>query len=201
MSLPSSEVTSLLVQVQEGQDGAWDRLITRVHAELRGMAHNQFRKGGDSSLLQTTALVNECWIRLGDGEAASFENRAHFFSAAATAMRRVLVDEARRRHAAKRGEGGLRLSITEAEPFLADQGKEWGALEEVELVDLALERFASHPTHAKHSKVVELRYFAGLTIEESARVLGVAPATVKRDWDYARAWLRREILRMSRDPA
>jgi RNA polymerase sigma factor (TIGR02999 family) len=133
-----------------------------------------------------------------ENEAERLENRAHFFGAAARAMRRILVDEARRRRAQKRGGGRLPLSISqvlEAEPLLEGEGDE--ALD-IELLHRALEALEAKPAQRAKSKIVELRFFVGLTNEQAAEVLGVSLATVKRDWEFARAWLRREIDRLGR---
>ncbi len=194
---PPAELTEMLDRVRAGMTGAWDELLERVHDELGRIAHAELRNESQRDLLQTTALVNECWMRLAGGEEPRFENRGHFFTAAARAMRRILVDEARKRHSAKRGAGGNKVSLTVAAPHALEENRVLQVLEEVEAVDVALERFSAHAAHEEHCKVVELRYFAGLTIEEVGQVLGISPATVKRDWDYARAWLRREILRAS----
>jgi RNA polymerase sigma factor (TIGR02999 family) len=192
------EVSVLLAEIQAGNKSAWDALIARVHADLHELAHQHMARERGWHSLQTTALVNEAYVRLVENEAERLENRAHFFGAAARAMRRILVDEARRRRAQKRGGGRLPLSISqvlEAEPLLEGEGDE--ALD-IELLHRALEALEAKPAQRAKSKIVELRFFVGLTNEQAAEVLGVSLATVKRDWEFARAWLRREIDRLGR---
>jgi len=171
--------------------------MARVYEELRGMAHRELRAERPDLLLHTTALVHEAYLRLCREVEPRLESRAHFFQAAATAMRRILVDEARRRLAAKRGGGAERVPLGRAEGLEADRGLDAGAIERVEVLDRALKNLEARPRIGEKTKVVELRFFAGLSIEDTARVLGLSPATVKRDWNFARAWLRREIDRLA----
>lgn len=182
-----SDVTQLLVAWGAGDASAGERLVPAVYAELRRQAARAMRREGEHTL-QTTALVHEAYLRLVDQRRVVWRNRAHFFGVAAQLMRRILVDYARGRHAAKRGGGMQQLTLGDADAVTAasaDEGVEVVALHE------ALERLAAiDPTQAR---LVELRYFGGLNIEETAESLGVSPATVKREWAIARAWLRREL--------
>jgi RNA polymerase sigma factor (TIGR02999 family) len=179
------DVTALLGAWGRGDQTALDRLFPLVYAELRRGAARQLRHERPHHTLQPTALVHEAYLRLVDQRGANWQSRAHFFGVAARLMRRILVDHARRHGASKRGDGVSCLSIDEARdvagsaevPILAlDQ-----ALDRLEKVDADL------------AKVVELRAFGGLTIEETAQVLSVSPSTAKRDWRTAKAWLTREL--------
>lgn len=162
-------------------DSSLERLVPLIYDELRVMAHRQLAREAPAYTLQTTELVHEAYVRLADSSQIAAHGRAYFFAAAATAMRRVLVDRARRRSAAKRGAGQSPLSLDEA-----DAGVDEFAAELVALDD-ALERFAK--LHPRQAKVVECRYFAGLDVEETAAALGISPRSVKYDWAMARAWL------------
>lgn len=183
------DVTGLLLAWREGDEHALSVLMPIVYAELRRLAHRRLRYRSAGNGLQTTELVHEAYLRLLDSSRVSWQNRAHFFALSARFMRRVLVDAVRARRAQKRG--GLAphvpLNGDEASPDIA----------RVDLVALddaltALEAFDS-----RKAKVVELRYFSGLTTAESAEVLGVSPPTVERDWQMARLWLSRELKRGS----
>jgi RNA polymerase sigma factor (TIGR02999 family) len=174
------DVTELLVAANRGEARAQGRLLEAVYAELRKLAAAQMRRERAGHTLQPTALVNEAYLRLVDGEVA-WENRRHFFGAAAEAMRRVLVDHARRRDAEKRG-GDLERVTLEGLEIPGDDH----SLDLVELDD-ALAALTAHD--ARLGKLVELRFFTGLTIEQSAEIIGISLATAKRDWAYARAWL------------
>jgi RNA polymerase sigma factor (TIGR02999 family) len=194
---PMIDVSVLLAEIQAGKHEAWDALIARVYSDLHALAHQQMEGERDWHVLQTTALVNEAYLRLVHDPSERMANRSHFFGAAARAMRRVLVDEARHRKALKRGGGRLPLSISQ----LMDQEQVIDAprddFDDLELLDRALKSFENKPSQRDKSKIVELRFFVGLTNEQAADVLGLSVATVKRDWEFARAWLRREIERMS----
>jgi RNA polymerase sigma factor (TIGR02999 family) len=179
------DVTALLGDWSRGDRTALDRLLPLVYADLRRVAARQLRSERAGHTLQPTALVHEVFIRLVDQRHVDWQNRAHFFGVAAQVMRRILVDHARRRGASKRGEGVRCVSIDDAQDVAASDGMPVLAL------DHALERLEAVDTDL--AKVVELRAFGGLTIEEVAHVLGVSPSTAKRDWRTAKAWLNREL--------
>jgi RNA polymerase sigma factor (TIGR02999 family) len=159
-------------------------LLVLVYSELRRLAAAKMSREAPGQTLQPTALVHEAWLRLG-GDGQRWENRAHFFGAAAEAMRRILIDRARRKLAARHGAGAEHLDADEIE--IAAPGKD----DELLAVHEALDQLAAHD--ARKAEVVKLRYFAGLSIDEAADVLGISAPTAKRDWTYARAWLFREI--------
>ncbi len=178
-----SDVTRLLEAMRHGDDQAGDELLAQVYAELRQLARAKMAREQPGHTLQPTALVHEAWLRLGD---QSFENRAHFFSAAAEAMRRILIERARRKLSVKHG--------ANAEHIVADDIEIAAPIEiddELLAVHEALDALAAHD--ARKAELVKLRYFAGLTIEEAAEVLNISAPTAKRDWTYARAWLYRKI--------
>ena len=180
-----SDVTQLLAQWRDGDARAFDELVPLVYAELRQLADHYLQHERNGHTLQPTALVHEAYLRLAQQSGAGFNNRVHFYGAAATVMRRILVDHARRRLALKRGAGLAPIELNDALAAGIDLQVDFIALDE------ALTRFAAHsPAPAR---VVELRYFGGLTVDETATLLGVAPVTVKRQWAFARAWLHREL--------
>ena len=188
MSLPSSpthEVTRLLVAWGDGDRAALDRLMPLVHAELRRLARHYMSRERPGHTLQSTALVNEAYLRLVDQENMRWENRAHFFGIAARLMRQILVEHARSRQAAKRGGRQFRLSLSKVDRVASGPDLDLLALDE------ALGRLEA--LDPQKSRIVELRYFGGLGIDETAEVVGKSPATVKREWSLARAWLRSEI--------
>ncbi len=170
---------------REGDLGAFDRLMPMVYDELRRLAHRYMRRVPEGQTLQTTALVHEAYLRLvGQGD-VDWQNRAHFFAVCAQVMRSLLVDRARSRYAIKRG-GGLR------QVELEDAGaKSPSQDEKVMALDEALERLAA--IDPRKSRIVEMRYFGGMSVEETAQVLDVSPITIKREWSKARAWLYREM--------
>ena len=181
-------VTQLLAEWGSGDRAALDRLVPLVFEELRRLAQSYLRRERADHTLQPTALVNEAYLRLVGQQDVRWQSRAHFFGIAAHLMRQVLVDHARQRAAEKRGGADLqRLSLTQAERVVNRQDVDVLALNE------ALERLAGFDP--QQSRIVELKFFAGLTIEESAEVLGISHATVERDWKLARAWLKRELSR------
>ena len=178
-------VTALLMKWGSGDKAALDQLIPLVYDELRKLAASYLRRKPGSHTLQATALVHEAYVRLAGQDKISLEHRAQFFGLAAKVMRDILVDHARRRLATKRGGDQLRLSLSQAERV--------GHKPEVELVALddALKVLAT--TNPQHSRVIELRFFGGLTIDETAQVMSLSHATTERYWSFARAWLRREL--------
>ncbi len=185
MPSPPENVTRLLQAWSGGDREALDRLFPTLYEELRRQAARHLRAERAGHTLQTTALVHEAYLRLVDQREVRCQNRAHFFGIAAQAMRRILVDHARSRHAAKRGGSAIQVPLEEAHAVADASG--------VDLLDLdeALTRLAA--LDPQQARIVELRYFSGMSIEETAEVLGISPATVKRDWSMARAWLRREL--------
>jgi RNA polymerase sigma factor (TIGR02999 family) len=190
-----SDITSLLGACRTGEHGAWDALLDRVYNELKAVAHRAMSRESSSHLLQTTALVNEAYLRLVRESDQTLTSRQCFFRAAATAMRQILVDEARRRNALKRKSDAVRP--LDRRPDSEGAAAQEIAFEDVEALNHALGRFEADPQHRDKAKIVELRFFAGLTIEQSAEVLGISIATVKRQWEFARAWLAREVARSS----
>lgn len=184
----SHEVTRLLNALQQGEDGAADRLMPLVYAELHDLAAHYMRGEREGHTLQPTALVHEAYMRLVDHRSSSWQDRAHFYGVAAQAMRRILVDHARRKNAAKR-EGGQRVTL---EDVGATTGADASARAlDLVALDLALEKLAA--IEGRYARVVELRFFGGLEVEQVADVMGTSPATVKRDWTFAKAFLQREL--------
>ncbi|HEU4479747.1 MAG TPA: sigma-70 family RNA polymerase sigma factor [Pyrinomonadaceae bacterium] len=185
--MQSSEgITQLLINWGKGDQAALERLMPLVYSELRRLASNYLRRERAEHTLQPTALVNEAYLKLVDQRNAKWQNRAHFFGIAAQLMRRILVDHARQRQAVKRGGAEQhRLSITSAEAVVKQPEIDLLALNE------ALEELAE--MDPQQSRIVELKFFGGLSIEETAEVLGISHATVERDWKMARAWLRRQL--------
>jgi RNA polymerase sigma factor (TIGR02999 family) len=179
------DVTALLGDWGRGNQTALNRLVPLVYAELRRVAARQLRKERADHTLQPTALVHEVYIRLVDQRQVDWHNRAHFFGVAAQVMRRILVDHARRRRAGKRGDGVRCVPIDEARDVAASNEIPILAL------DHALDRLEQ--VDSELAKIVELRAFGGLTIEEAAHVLNVSPSTAQRDWRTAKAWLNREL--------
>jgi len=183
-SAPES-ISQLLLRWSDGDSLAREKLMPLVYNELRRLARKYLRHERANHTLQPTALVNEAYLRLVDQHSVLWQNRAQFFGLAAKLMRNILVDHARSREAAKRGGQHYSVSVSELDRFSKSS--------EVDLVVLheALERLAAYDN--QKSRIVELRFFGGLTIEETAKVLGISHATVERDWKMARAWLRREL--------
>ena len=178
-------VTALLVEATGGDKSAVDRLLPLIYDDLRGLAVGAMRSERRGHTLQPTALIHEAYLRLVDQTRVQWRDRAHFFAVAATVIRRVLVDHARGRGAAKRGGGRERVSLDQADPVAESPDVDVLALDE------AMNRLAGFD--ARKSRVVELRFFGGLGIDDTAEVLGVSHATVERDWSLARAWLFREL--------
>jgi RNA polymerase sigma factor (TIGR02999 family) len=189
-------VTELLRLWGAGDSQASDSLVRVVYAELRRQARLALRREGDGHTLQPTALVHEAWLRLGDQHDARWESRTQFFAIAAQTMRRVLLDHARARRAAKRGGGGVQITLGGADEGGAARdarAADDSSLDAVDVIALddALARLAE--LDPQKARLVDLRYFAGLSIPEAAEVLGVSTATVGREWAVARMWLRREL--------
>jgi RNA polymerase sigma factor (TIGR02999 family) len=187
MGASRSEVTQLLQQWSDGRQDALDRLLPEIYAELRRLASSYLWHERRDHTLQATALVHEAFIKLVDQRAVRWQNRAHFFGIAAQAMRRILVDHARAHSSAKRGDGERPVSLDEVVVSGAMPDEEILALHEV------LTRLET--IDPQQSRVVELRFFGGLTMEETAEVLHISPATVGREWTLAKAWLYAELER------
>jgi RNA polymerase sigma factor (TIGR02999 family) len=182
---PATPVTKLLLRWREGDRQALEQLMPLVYAELRRMASRHLRGERSDHTLQSTALVHEAYLRLAGQDPPQWQNRAHFFAIAARLMRQILVDHARSRDAAKRGSGACTLQLDEA--IALPQKVNMDVLD----LDKALTELSE--LDGQQGRIVELRFFGGLTIEDTSEVLGVSPATVKRDWLVARAWLLRAM--------
>ena len=180
-----SEVTRILNAIQQGNPEAAGELLPLVYEELRRLAAYKMAGEASGHTLQPTALVHEAWLRLGGANQQSWENRAHFFSAAAEAMRRILVDHARKKQSLKRGAGVEHEELNESVLALTAPADELLAVHE------ALDKLAQEDAPA--AELVKLRYFVGMTMEEAAAALGLAPRSAERLWTFARVWLRREI--------
>jgi len=180
-----NEVTQLLLAWHEGDERALEKLVPLVYNELRRLAKGQMRRERPDHTLQTTALINEAYIKLVDIRSIQWQNRAQFFGLCARMMRRILVDFARSRHYMKRGGGARPVALDQAAALAPEQSKDLVAL------DNALEALTK--IDARKGQVVELRFFGGLTAEEAAEVLKVSPETVRRDWKLAKVWLLREL--------
>ena len=189
-SSPASSITQLLLRWGAGDRAAFDALIPIVYRELHRQARHALRRESVGHTLQPTALVNEAFLRLVEQHRAQWESRTQFFAIAAQVMRRVLVDHARTRRSAKRGGGVPHVTLAEANP--ATEHANADAVDVLAL-DEALERLTT--LDPPKARLVELRYFAGLSVDETAESLGVSPSTVDREWAVARRWLRRELER------
>jgi RNA polymerase sigma factor (TIGR02999 family) len=183
---PVSEVTRILDSIAQGDPEAAEKLLRLVYEELRRLAAHKMAAEAPGHTLQPTELVHEAWLRLTAGKEPHWENHAHFFAAAAEAMRRILVQRARKRTASKRGGGAERVSLDEMEipMVVVDE-------ERLLAVDEALDKLAA--SHPRKAQLVKLRYFTGMTFEEAASILGIAVPTAKEWWAYARAWLAVEL--------
>ena len=186
METSTGEVTRLLQDCSQGNREALDKLLPLVYNELRRLAHSYLSHERPDLTLQTTALVHEAYLKLIDQHSVNWENRAQFFAISAQAMRRILLDNARRHTAAKRGSGGQKISLDDVATLSVDS-----ANESLIALDLALRKLET--IDEAQSKIIELRYFGGLTIEETAQVLRISPSTVQREWTIARAWLYKAI--------
>ena len=206
MTSPDSPVTQLLAEWRAGSDQALAQLSTMLYDELRQLAQRALRGERADHTIQRTALVNEAFMRLVAQNSVDWQNRSHFFALASSLMRRILVDYARARHAQKRGGGAELLSLDAMGARQNEDGRpledatptalrhEDGELHE-DIVEIDRALAALDTLDPQQAKVVEMRYFAGLTVEETAEALGISPATVKREWSMARAWLRCELER------
>jgi RNA polymerase sigma-70 factor (ECF subfamily) len=182
---PQTQVTQLLKQWQEGSNDALEALMPLVYKELKRLAGSYLRRERPDHTLQSAALVNEAYLRLVDQNQTHWQNKAHFYGIAAQMMRRILADHARGHNAAKRGSGMPELELDEA--IAPAQSRS------LDLVDLEEALQKLERLDPQQGRIVELRFFSGLSIEDTANVLSISPATVKRDWAAARAWLFREV--------
>ena len=184
--LAEDNLTELLIEWREGSKAALRQLTPIVYDELRRIAHRYVQRERNGHTLGTTALVNEAYLRLAGQKKIDWQNRSHFFAVTAQVMRHILIDHARRRHFAKHGGGAQQVSLAEAATMSGERARELVALDEAlkELAQLDLRK----------SRVVELRYFGGLGLEETAEILDVSVMTVRRDWRAAKAWLYRRLL-------
>ena len=185
MSSPDNDITGLLINWSNGDQAALGTLLPLVERELHRLAHSYMRREDPDHTLQTTALINETYLRLVDQKRVKWQNRAHFFGIAAQIMRRFLSNYARDHNRAKRGGRAIHVSLSSVAVMAGEKAKELIALDE------ALEKLAL--LDERKSRVVELRHYGGLSVKETAEVLNVSDVTVLRDWRYARAWLLREI--------
>jgi RNA polymerase sigma factor (TIGR02999 family) len=184
---PPDEVTALLAGWAKGDETALNRLIPLVYDELHRIAQRAWGEQQAYRTLQPTALINEVYLKLANAEKTTFQDRCHFLAVSSTAMRQILVNHAKRRLSEKRGGGRVQISIEDAQPAVHQEASEIVALHE------ALETL--HELDSRKAKVVEMRYFGGLSIDETAGALGISVGTVNRDWRLARSWLIRELNR------
>lgn len=189
---PSGDITGLLIRAREGDADASNELYPAVYDHLRTIAGGYFRSQRPDQTLQATALVHEAYLKLIDQTSAEWRDRTHFFAVAAQAMRQILVDHARSRSAVKRGKGWSRVSLDHMEDQLArGSGGRTEGVSDVLWLDEALNELASFAP--RQAQIIELRFFAGLSVEEIAETIGVSPRTVGLDWKLARAWLVRKL--------
>lgn len=177
------EITQLLRAWSEGDKSALDQLLPLIYGELRRLAGRYMRRENPGHTLQSSDLINEAWLRLADQRQVQWQNRAHFFGIAAQLMRRILIDHARRHHYQKRGGGAIQVSLDETAAVTAARAAELLA------VDEALERLTA--MDARKGRIIELRFFGGLNLDETAEVMGLSSPTIQREWRAAKAWLHR----------
>ena len=180
-----TEITRILASIGDGNAQAAEELLPLVYSELRRLAAHRMAHEAPGQTLQATALVHEAWLRLAGGGNSQWQGRTHFFGAAAEAMRRILIEKVRRKHAQRHGAGKPKVDLDEIEVAAPTRD------DELLLVSEALEKFAARDQ--QKAELVKLRYFVGVTIEEAADILGISVATANRWWNYSRAWLAREI--------
>ena len=185
MAAIPQEITQLLLSWSRGDKAALDQLVPLVYPELRRLAQRYMRRENSAHTLQTSALINEAYLRIVDQQEVEWQDRAHFFAVAAQVMRHILIDHARRHRYAKRGAGARHVPLDETAIISQERATEFLALDD------ALTRLAT--IDARKSQIVELRFFGGLTVEEIAEVMKLSPITIKREWRSAKAWLHSEI--------
>ena len=189
MDETTDEITQQLIAWSTGDTAALEKLIPAVYQELRRMADRYLRGESPGHSLQPTALVHEAYLRLIDQTKVEWQNRAHFFGVAAQMMRRILIDHAKAKHRAKRGGTGTRVTLEEGAAFTQERAAELVALDDALKILSEIDE--------RKSRIVELRYFGGLTVEETAQVVGVSDKTVMRDWNLAKAWLYQQLTNVS----
>jgi len=194
MTSHPEDVTELLVSLSAGNADAGEKLFAVVYEKLHIIAHAAMQNERPGHTLQTTALIHEAYLKLVQNRDEGWSNRRHFFSTAAGAMRRILVDEARRRKAARRGSGKRLMSLQEVGEAGSDAPSEAASFDNLDALDKALDKLAAEEHHKRKCTMVELRFFAGFTLEQTAELLDVSMATVKRDWEFTKAWLGREMV-------
>jgi RNA polymerase sigma-70 factor, ECF subfamily len=187
------QVTELLISMRDGNREALNELIPLVYAELRRIARRKLRSERSGHTLGTTALVNEAYLQLVEVDRIQWQSRAHFLAIAAQAMRNILVGHARRRKRVKRGSGAPHVSLSEADDLPAGAADNLPAIEADRILDLDAALHDLAALNPRHARIVECRFFGGMTIEETAAVLEISPATAKRDWTVLRGWLQREL--------
>ncbi len=185
MTASPGTISRLLINWREGDQNALNELMPLVYQELHRLARNYVRRQGRGQTLQTTELINESYLRLADHKDMRWQNRSHFYAVAAQAMRRILIDRARAHFADKRGGHAVKVSLDEGATLADERAKELLALDEA-LIDL-------EKLDERKSRIVELRYFGGLSVDETAEALGVSPVTVMREWRSAKGWLLRAL--------
>jgi RNA polymerase sigma factor (TIGR02999 family) len=191
---PARDVTQLLVSWSQGDQAALEQLMPLVYGELRRLASAYLRRERSNHTLQSTALVHEAFLRLVNQRDVQWSNRAHFFAIAAQMIRRILVDYARSQHRKKRGSGALKLALDEAVAVPQESGPDLDLL----ALNSVLDQLSQ--LDPRQSRIVELRFFAGLSIEETGEVMNLSPSSIKREWNTARAWLFREMTRNQTTP-
>ncbi len=185
MKFDQQKITQMLNLLAQGDKSVLDELVPIVYTQLRSLASHSMNYAQKGQTLNTTALVHEAYLKLAGQQKLDFRNRAHFFGVAAKAMRQIIVDFARKQNAAKRGSGQPNMPL-DAQPLIADE-----QTEEILALEEGLQKLES--VDQRKARIIELRYFAGLTIDETAEILHTSAATVKRDWNFSRAWLLNEI--------
>jgi RNA polymerase sigma-70 factor (ECF subfamily) len=191
-TLTADDLTGLLIEWGQGDRAALDRLTPLVYDEIRRIAHRYVQREHEGHTLQTTALINEAYLRLAGSQNVAWQNRAHFFAVTAQVMRHILIDHARRRHYVKHGGEAQRVAFDEALAVEDATRMSQPRAAELLALDEALDELAK--LDPRKSRVVELRYFGGLSLEETAEVLEVSPMTVRRDWRAAKAWLYKRVM-------
>ncbi len=193
MNGKQNDVTSMLTAISAGDHAAKKKLFSLLYKELHNLAHAAMRREHPGNILQTTALIHETYIRLVKNKNFRMKNRSHFFTVAAKAMRRILVDVARARRAAKRGGGRMTVSLEKTEEPEEKPALPESPFKNLEMLDRALKKLEKDEDNQRRCTILELHFFAGLTIQQTAEVLGISARTVKRDWEFVKVWLYQEL--------